>query len=96
MRSRVFGNSVPNNGCLPGWAGLAENPTGRLLAGGLIACAAVCWLSTAARPSLAAETAAKKQANADADAKEQEEKAWKSIPRGLFGRSIWAGIGFMR
>lgn len=73
MRSRVFGNSVPNNGCLPGWAGLAENPTGRLLAGGLIACAAVCWLSTAARPSLAAETAAKKQANADADAKEQEE-----------------------
>ena len=52
---------------------MAENPTGRLLAGGLIACAAVCWLSTAARPSLAAETAAKKQANADADAKEQEE-----------------------
>ena len=59
MRRHSFGNSVPNDGCLPGCVGHSGGPTARLLAGSLIGCAVVCWLSTAAGPSLAAETPAR-------------------------------------
>ena len=87
MRSRVFGNSVPNNGCLPGWAGLAEKPN-RAVAGRRVDCVRRRFVGCQ-RPLARAWRRKRRPRNRrmpSADAKEQEEKDLEKYTKGV----IWS------